>query len=267
MGLAPSGAGAGIMVDITRDRGIAIVRLDREVINALNPALVLSLGQAVASVRADDGLSALVLSSANDKFFSIGFDIPELLGIPREAFARFLEDFDALCLELIAFPKPVVAAIRGHATAGGCILALCCDYRFIAEGRRRMGLNESRLGVPLPYPVDCALRWLVGARTAREVADSGEFYLPPDLLRMGLVDEVWPGEEVETRAVDKARALTETAGSAFRSIKRDRVEGLEAEIRLRLGEKQREFVEAWYSPAARAQLAAAGEKFRGPRKQ
>jgi enoyl-CoA hydratase/carnithine racemase len=130
-----------------------------------------------------------------------------------------------------------------------------------------MGLNESRLGVPLPYPADCALRWLVGARTARDVADSGEFFLPPDLLRMGLVDELWPGEEVETRAVDKARTLAEAAGQAFPSIKRSRVEGLEAEIRLRLGEKQREFVEAWYSPVARARLEAAIEKFREPGKK
>jgi enoyl-CoA hydratase/carnithine racemase len=255
------------MVDVAQDRGIAVVRLDRGVINALNPALVLSLGRAVATVREDDGLTALVLSSANDKFFSIGLDIPELLGFSRGDFARFLEDFDSLCLELITFPKPVIAALRGHATAGGCILALCCDYRLIADGRRRMGLNESRLGVPVPYPADCALRWLVGARTARDVADSGEFFLPPDLLRMGLVDEVWPGEEVETRAVEKARTLAEAAGQAFPSIKRSRVEGLEAEIRLRLGEKQREFVEAWYSPAARARLEAAIEKFREPGKK
>jgi enoyl-CoA hydratase/carnithine racemase len=255
------------MVDVEQERGIAVVRLDRGVINALNPALVFALERAVASIREDHGLIALVLSSANDKFFSIGLDIPELLGFSREAFARFLEDFDALCLELITFPKPVIAAIRGHATAGGCILALCCDYRFIAEGRRRMGLNESRLGVPLPYPADCALRWLVGARTARDVADSGEFYLPPDLLRMGLVDEVCPGEEVEARAVEKARTLAEGAGRAFPSIKRSRVEGLAAEIRLRLGEKQREFVEAWYSPAARAHLEAAIEKFHEPGKK
>ena len=252
------------MIETAIENRVAILRLNRGVSNAINPQLVRSLSQAVAAIETDPGITALVLSSSNSKFLSIGFDIPELLEIPREGFARFLEEFDALCLTLLTFPKPVVASIPGHATAGGCILALCCDYRFISEGRKLMGLNEIKLGVPLPYPADCALRWIVGARTARDVVDSGEFFLPQELIRMGLVDQVLPGGELEGKAVEHARTIAEHAGKAFRKVKKARVEGLEAEIRLRLVEKEREFVECWYSEAARASLKEAAGKFRKP---
>lgn len=77
-------------------------------------------------------------------------------------------------LALYTLPKPVVAAITGHAIAGGCILALCCDYRFISEGRKLMGLNEVKLGVPVPYLADRVLHALVGTRYAREIIESGE---------------------------------------------------------------------------------------------
>ena len=74
-------------------------------------------------------------------------------------------------------------------------MALCCDYRFIAEGRKLMGLNEVKLGVPVPYLGDCILRHLVGARHARDIMDTGDFYHPEVLLQMGMVDQALPLEK------------------------------------------------------------------------
>ena len=98
--------------------------------------------------------------------------------------------------KLFTFPKPTAAAISGHAIAGGCILTLCCDYRYIAEGRKLMGLNEIKLGVPVPYVADCILRSLVGFRHAREIMESGDFYQPETSFQKGLVDAVLPLENV-----------------------------------------------------------------------
>ena len=175
---------------------VALVQLDRPVTNALDLELVHELGQALQGVRHDPHVRGLVLASSNVKFFSIGFDIPSLFDLPREEFQTFYRDFNRMCLDLYTLPRPAVAAITGHATAGGCILALCCDYRFIAEGRKLVGLNEIRLGVPVPYLADCILRHLVGVRLARDVMDSGEFYPPATSLQMGLVDQVLPLEQV-----------------------------------------------------------------------
>jgi enoyl-CoA hydratase/carnithine racemase len=206
-------------------------------------------------------VQGLVLASSNDKFFSIGFDIPQLFELSREDFRVFYQALNRVCLDLYTLPRPTVAAITGHAIAGGCILTLCCDYRFMTEGRKLMGLNEIRLGVPVPYPADCILRHLVGLRNAREVMGSGEFYQPEELFQIGLVDQVLPLGQVLPKSVEKARFLGGMPREAFAMIKRNRVEMVEAEILARLEEKERFFMECWYSDEARGRLREAMEKF------
>lgn len=146
-----------------RDR-VAILKLNRGIINALNLQLVNQLAENLQKVRDDSDVHSLVLCSSNEKFFSIGFDIPELFKLTRKDFRVFYQAFNRVCMDLYTLPKPTIAAITGHAIAGGCILALCCDYRFIAEGRKLMGLNEIKLGIPVPYPGDCILRHVAGTR-------------------------------------------------------------------------------------------------------
>jgi len=240
---------------------VAIVKLNRPVANALNLQLVNELAEMLQKVKHNSDVHSLVLGSSNDKFFCIGFDIPHLFELAREDFAFFFHTFNQMCLDLYTLPKPAVAAIAGHATAGGCILALCCDYRFIAEGRKFMGLNEIKLGVPVPYLADCALRHLVGTRNARDVVDSGEFYLPEQLLHKGMVDQALPLDQVLPRSIEKAGALGALPQAAFAMIKRNRVETVEAQVLAHMGEKERFFIERWYSDEARERLQEAMKKF------
>lgn len=240
---------------------VVVARLDRGATNAINLQLVVELAETLEHVRGDSAVRGLVLGSANEKFLSIGFDIPELFGLSKEDFRTFYRAFNRLCVDLYTLPKPTVAAIAGHATAGGCILALCCDYRFIAEGRKFMGLNEIKLGVPVPYPTDCMLRNLIGTRGARDVMESGEFFQPEELFLMGMVDEVLPQEQVLPQAVEKARLLGSFPEGAFPMIKRNRVEAIEAQILERLPEKEEHFVECWYSDESRERLKEAMARF------
>ena len=240
---------------------VAIVKLSRGVTNALDLELVNQLGALLEQIEHDSSVSALVLGSGNVKFFSIGFDIPHLFELPRQAFETFYAAFNRVCQSLYTLPKPTVAAITGHAIAGGCILALCCDYRFIAEGKKLMGLNEIKLGVPVPYLADCMLRNIVGTRYARDMLDSGEFYAPADSLRMGLVDQVLPAGDVMARAVEKAGLLGALPPEAFALIKRNRVEQVEQRVLARREEKERLFVDGWYSGEARRRLKQAIVKF------
>jgi len=240
---------------------VAIVKLSRDVTNALNMELVNELGDVLERVQHDPNVSALVLASSNDKFLSIGFDIPQLYELPREGFETFFSEFNRVCLTLYTLPKPTIAAITGHTVAGGCILALCCDYRFIAEGKKLMGLNEIKLGVPVPYLIDCVLRYTVGTRYAREIMDTGEYYAPADSLRMGMVDEVLPLGDVMAMAVEKARLLGSWPREAFALIKQNRVEEIEQRVLARREEKERSFVDCWYSAEARQRLKRAMEKF------
>jgi Delta3-Delta2-enoyl-CoA isomerase len=239
----------------------AIVKLNHGITNNLGLQLVRELAEVLQSVKADPDTRSLILGSANNKFFSIGFDIPNLYKLSRVDFTAFYQAFNQACLELYTLPKPTVAAITGHATAGGCILALCCDYRYIAEGRKFMGLNEIKLGVPVPYLADCVLRQIIGVRNARDVMESGEFYLPEELRRMGMVDQVLPLNEVLPESIKKARSLGASPREAFAMIKCNRVESVVAQIQAHSAEKEQHFIMCWYSEEARERLKAAMDKF------
>jgi enoyl-CoA hydratase/carnithine racemase len=219
------------------------------------------LGALLQRAESDADIHALVLASANEKFFSIGLNIPQLYDLSQADFRHFYGAFNRLCIALFAFPKPTVAALTGHAVAGGCILALCCDYRFIAEGRKLMGLNEIKLGVPVPWPAHCILRNLVGDAAARDLMYSGEFIESAQALKARLVDQVHPLDEVRAQAIAFAAALGGLSGSAFRAIKHNRVHPVTTLIRESLEEKEAIFVEHWYSDFTREQLRAAIEKF------
>ncbi|MCJ2540312.1 MAG: enoyl-CoA hydratase/isomerase family protein, partial [Candidatus Thermoplasmatota archaeon] len=154
-----------------------------------------------------------------------------------------------------------VVAIRGHATAGGAILALAGDHRIMTSGRAVMGLNEVRLGVTVPYPADRMLRDLVGSRTARDIMEVGDFFDPPELLAMGLVDEVVPPDQVLFIARELATSLAASSAEAYAAIKANRTAPVVADIEAHLEAKQREFVDMWYSEHAQAQLEEAMLKF------
>jgi enoyl-CoA hydratase/carnithine racemase len=240
---------------------IAIVKLDRGVTNAINLELVHDLAEAIQKVKANADAQGLVLGSTSEKFFSIGFDIPQLYDPPQEEMQVFYDSFNRMCLELYTLPKPTVAVLTGHTIAGGCILANCCDYRLMAEGRIWMGLNEIKLGVPVPHLADCILHSLVGTRTARDIMESGEFYSPGDAFQMGLVDDVYPRNEMMAKAMAKVQGLGVMPSKAFYAIKKNRTAVIEREAREKWIEKEQEFIMCWYSKEARGLLKAAMEIF------
>jgi enoyl-CoA hydratase/carnithine racemase len=162
---------------------------------------------------------------------------------------------------MLTISKPLVAGIAGHAIAGGCILSLCCDYRFISEGRKLIGLNEIKLGVPVPYVADCILRKLIGHRLARDVMDSGGFLEPEEAHRLGMVDRILPVEEVVPQSIDKARELSSDSMEAFALIKSSRVHALEREISAQLAEREDAFIKCWFSDDARVRLKEAISKY------
>jgi enoyl-CoA hydratase/carnithine racemase len=241
--------------------GVAVLKLNRGVTNPLNLALIRELSESVQDAKDESIVRGVVLTSANEKFFSIGFDLPELIELGKEDFSVFYRAFNQLCVDLYTLPKPTIAAVTGHAVAGGCILALCCDYRFIAEEHKLMGVNEVKLGVPVPYPGDCILRHLVSSQNSREILLRGEFYEPSDLPVMGMVDKVLPLEDVLTVSIDRARRLGTLPVGPFQAIKHNRVEPVVAEIEARLAEKEETFMELWFSREAQVLLREATKKF------
>jgi len=248
-----------VLLDVQDNVGV--VKLNHGVTNAIHLDLVHALSEALQKASSEFRLRGLVFTSANEKFFSIGFNLPELIELPEKDLRTFYISFNRMCLELFTFPRPTLAAISGHAIAGGCILALCCDYRLIAEGRKLMGLNEIKLGLPVPYVADCILRNLVGLRHARAIMDSGDFYQPEVSLQMGLVDSILPPEELLPQSIEKVNLIGSYPENAFATIKANRVEAIEKEIRANLEEREQRFLNSWFSSVSQELLREATANF------
>ena len=241
--------------------GVAVLRLCHGVTNALNPELVTQLVEAIEDAECDPAVHGLVLSSANEKFFSIGLDLPGLFYLTRKEFEFFWRKVTHTFLKLHALPLPTAAALTGHAIAGGCVLALCCDYRLMADRRKLMGLNEAKLGVPVPSVADLMLQGLVGVQNARKIIDGGRFYPPKASLRLGMVDELVPLEQVLEKAIDKVRLASPSATESFARRKRARVASIQTRVVAGQEEETELFIDLWYSDEVRALLKEAMEKF------
>ena len=124
-----------------------------------------------------------------------------------------------------------------------------------------IGVNESKLGVPITYLAHCLLRQLVGERHAREGVSSGTLYTPEEALQIGMVDGVFPCATVISAAIQKTRALGEMPGDAFAENKRLGVQTTESQVRSYLDEEITLFLEQWYSPVARQHLGDSLAKF------
>ena len=187
---------------VRHDGAVHELRLSRPPVNALDPALCGALRDAVASAVAE-GARGIVLSGG-PKVFSAGMDVPYLLGLgdDRSDLKAAWEAFFDAARALAACPVPVVAALAGHAPAGGCVLALCCDYRVMAAGPFTIGLNETQVGLVAPEGIQHLLRRTVGAYRAERLLVSGELVEAERALAIGLVDELVDLDAVVRRALD-----------------------------------------------------------------
>lgn len=232
-------------VSVRHADGIATVLLERGKVNALNPAVVEELSAAFEALRGDGAARAVILTGSG-KFFSFGFDIPEFLSYTREEFARFLTSFTTLYRTLFSYPKPLVAALNGHAVAGGCMLALTADVAIVAEGSAKVSLNEIGFGSSVFAGSTEMLQFRSGAR-ASEVLYSGAMYAPAEAQRLGLVSEVVAPESLLDRARAIAGELAGKPAAAFASIKSLLRKPVADAMAAREAASIAEFVDIWYS--------------------
>jgi enoyl-CoA hydratase/carnithine racemase len=226
---------------------VAILRLNNGVTNAISDQLVNDFNQALSEIRSK--FRGMILAGGT-KFLSIGLDLPALTKLDRPAMTDFFGKFDQLIFDLFTFPLPTVCAIAGHAIAGGNILAMTSDYRFGTSDKKRIGVNEIKLGVPLPYLYDLMLRQIIGDMHARDMVYFGEYMSLSDAKQIGLIDKICSPETLEDEAVKKAAELAAFDGRAFAEIKANRTE----EIRMRYKEngkaKNDFFLDCWFSENA-----------------
>jgi enoyl-CoA hydratase len=240
--------------------GVALVRLTCGKANALNPRSLAAIEQALDEASGRDA-RGLVLTGY-ERFFSAGLDLVMLYGLERAAMDQFIARFDAVMLRVFAFPRPVVAAVGGHAVAGGGILALACDVRVMGAGAGRFGLNEIRLGVPFPASALEIVRYAVPMGSAERVLYEGELHEPHAARALGLVTDVVDGDVVEAAHAACARLAAMPAG-AFETIKTSFKGPAVERARATLDPLRHAFVDAWYGPDGRRLIGEARARLGG----
>ena len=247
----------GECVDVKREGGIATVVMHRKGNNAIATDLTDELRQAFEELGADPEVRVVVLASEYEKYFSVGADLGEMAGIDRNApdaedrIAEMIRKNGAAFDAIAATPKPVIAAINGHALGGGCELALCCDYRLMVEdGRSRIGQTESALGIIPGAGGTQRLVRLIGKAQALPMLYESRRLSAREAEAVGLVSQALAPEEFEAGVRTLAERLAKAPTLAIAMIK-DAVErGHDLPMEEALGIEARNFARASLSEDA-----------------
>jgi enoyl-CoA hydratase len=231
------------VIERTDDGEVAIVRLAHGPVSAMDVELCDAVAAQFRALVTDPALAVVVTGTgsadaasaggrASAGAFSAGADLRRFLAEGEPYARRFVPALNSMFRAVFELAKPVVAAVNGHAIAGGCVLAACADVTVAADGRGRVGIPELAVGVPFPRVAMEVVRYAVGDVTTRRLMIGAQTYPIDQAAALGLVDEIVPAEELIGRATDRARALAHAVPSdtfAFtkRQLRRDACERMD----------------------------------------
>lgn len=233
--------------------GVAVLTIEHGKANAIDTDLLDALADRLDSLETSDA-EALVLTGSGASF-SAGVDLFKVMDGGVDYLESFLPALSKSVRRLFAFPKPVVAALNGHAIAGGCILAAACDHRIMAEGRGKVGVTELLVGVPFPIVALEVLRFLLPAARLQALIYDGRLSGPEEALRIGWVDEVVEADGLRDRALAVAGKWAGLSDSAFAMTKRQLRAGALARMD-ESGDLDEEIRKVWEDPRTLARIRA-----------
>ncbi len=176
------------MIERTEQDGIVTLTMSHGKVNAMSLEFLQVLNGQLRELEAEGNITGLVMAG-NDKVFSAGVDLKRLVSEGPEYLDQFLPELSAMFLRAFRFPRPVVAAISGHAIAGGCVLACAADVRIIAS-EARIGVPELRVGVPFPSAGLEIMRWSATPQAFRKMITTGATFTGAVAVDAGLADAV-----------------------------------------------------------------------------
>jgi enoyl-CoA hydratase/carnithine racemase len=239
------------MIHTARRGGIAITTLAHHKANALDIELCDALVRTFNSLEGSD--AAAVVVTGQGAIFSAGVDLVRAAHGGTDYLRTFLPVLSRAFETVFFFPKPVVAALNGHAVAGGCVLACAADRRLMARGNGRIGVTELRVGVPFPTVAFEIMRAVTAPHRLAEVMLGAQTYEPDAARELGLIDEIVDGDVLE-RSITVAESLAALSPDAFRITKqqmrheaRERIERDGARI-------DAEIDQVWLQPGTLARM-------------
>jgi enoyl-CoA hydratase/carnithine racemase len=218
----------GEFVRVETEGAVAVIRLDRPPMNALNTRVQDELAEAAAQITADAAVRAAVIYGG-EKVFAVGADIKEMSEAGYVRMAADSRRLQASFTAIAKIPKPVIAAVTGYALGGGLELALCADFR-VAGASAKLGQPEILLGIIPGAGGTQRLPRLVGPARAKDIVFTGRFVAAQEALQIGLVDEVTPDDEVFTRAHEMAARYSNGPAVALAAAKQAIDDGLNMDL-------------------------------------
>ena len=213
--------GAQFLKITSAENGVVTVAMNRAPVNSFSLEFFAELNEWLMWLSYDEACTAIIMTSAINMVYSAGIDIMELHNAKDERFAKFWTQFQEMWLILNSYPKPIIAAVNGNSPAGGCIMAMCCDYRIMARAPAgkpdkpyRIGLNETKLGIIAPPWVMNQLTYVIGSRKAEKMLQLGETPTADEALTLGLVDKVVEEEVVMEEAMKMANEMLKVSNEA-----------------------------------------------------
>ena len=243
------------MIRIERRGAIGLLTLDKARGNAIDPPLVEALIGAAQELRSDEAVRGVLFASAHPKLFSPGLDLVTLAEFDRPAMQHFMLRFAEMVWALYGLPKPMLAAVSGHAIAGGCILALTADWRLLARGAQ-IGLNEVKVGVPLPWSVGVLLKASVPPQALSRVALLGRNFADEEALAAGLADELAAADGFAAAVQARLEEFAEKDPASFAGIKGDLREAHLASMRAEESARLGSWLDGWFSEPTQARIRA-----------
>lgn len=238
---------------VERSGEVALLRLENGKANSISPLFLERLQRLLAEIG--DARAAVMIGQGSA--FSAGLDLPALVDLDRAAMRSFILGFDEVMLRVFELPVPLVAAVNGHAVAGGCVLALQADVRIGADRDARIGLNETRLGIGLPAVVLETLRAQVPGPSLQALALEGKLVSPREALQLGVLHEVVPEAELLPRAMARAAALAALPPAGVRMVKASLRRAVAASARAAEESEAERWLDTWFAEESRVRLREA----------
>jgi enoyl-CoA hydratase len=240
---------------------VAVLRLEGGKANAMTPDLLDHLARMIDGF--ERGPAAAAVLTGYERFFSGGLALTHIIDFDAAQMRGFIEHFSRTMTRVFACEKPIVAAINGHAIAGGCVLALMCDWRICAgDPAVRIGLNETQLGIGLPSIVIESLRAAVPPASILSIAFEGTLFAPADALALGLVHELAPPAALLARATAKATAIAALPSAAIAQVKHSLRAPILERIARTVDADATRWLDTWFSAPAQTRLRAVVAKLR-----
>lgn len=232
---------------------MALVGLDRGKSNAINFEMLTELQSLIKNIENDDAIAGLIIHG-KERFFSSGLDLIELYEYNETEIRDFWKIFLQVTRSLVSFKKPSIAAISGHSPAGGCVLALCCDYRIMTRGDFIIGLNEIPVGLIVPTSIFSLYSFWLGERKAYQYLIEGKLLNPEQALADGLVDQVVKPEQLRSQAEKKLSTYIQFDANAWQQSKLNMRQRLIANFNQQDDAMFDTLLKQWWDPSTRSIL-------------